>query len=246
MGYTFRHIGYYYDLQDVKYLSTLSADEIVKYMRFNMGNFSSVDGERETDIDDVFSEADSNLFSYTTCGEYLVRCEKGCDDGDGWYIDIYKRTEIEDFEDSANDEKEMTYIVCLPFTYEHTIEYLNSLSDKEKYLIASTDKSACIFSSTKDFLFAINNCEIDVNEFIFYEIKVVLNKQERLITYAKQRANESKWTNDFWNWYDLYPLKEDENVFIQVLETCPSKRLHWSNECNWDELLDWFEDLPRY
>lgn len=75
-----------------------------------------------------------------------------------------------------NEDKQVTYIVCLPFNNKHTIDYLNSLSDKEKYLLASTDKSAYIFSSTKDFLLSLNTRYIDVNEFMFYEIKVVLSK----------------------------------------------------------------------
>lgn len=69
-------------------------------------------------------------------------------------------------------------------------------------------------------------------------------QKKRFIDYAKQRAKESLNTNYEWQWEDLYPTEEDENLFLQVIEDC--KHLSWKDENDWERLLDWFEDLPIY
>lgn len=67
----------------------------------------------------------------------------------------------------------MKYIVGLPFDFdEFTIEKLNTLSDKDKFLIADTNESACMFETTISFLTAINNHNVDTEKLVFYEIEV--------------------------------------------------------------------------
>lgn len=96
MKQTYRHIGYYNDFKDATYLYDLSADDVIRYMLLKMGNFCSVTGESDTDIDNYKLESDSKQFKLTTNKEYLVRYESGSKDGDGWFIDIYQLTEVED------------------------------------------------------------------------------------------------------------------------------------------------------
>lgn len=67
----------------------------------------------------------------------------------------------------------MKYIVGLPFDFdEFSIEKLNTLSDEDKFLIADTNESACMFKTTISFLTAINNDNVDTENLVFYEIEV--------------------------------------------------------------------------
>lgn len=67
----------------------------------------------------------------------------------------------------------MKYIVGLPFdTEDFYFDKLNSLSDEEKFLIADTNESACLFDSTKDFLKALNNDKVDTENLMFFEIEL--------------------------------------------------------------------------
>ena len=104
---TFRHIGYYSDYEDITKLFGRSADFIVNAYRDALGSFHRTAGGCDTDIDDYNDEHDANAFQLTTDKLYLVRFERGANDGEGWYIDIYKLTEIEvddDDDQDTNDE----------------------------------------------------------------------------------------------------------------------------------------------
>jgi predicted RNA-binding Zn-ribbon protein involved in translation (DUF1610 family) len=92
---TFRHIGYYNDHEDIVSLFGRSADYIVKIMLDGLGAFHKTEGNCDTDIDDYNDEHDANMFQLTTDKKYLVRFERGGNNADGWYIDIYKETEVE-------------------------------------------------------------------------------------------------------------------------------------------------------
>ena len=113
MKKVFRHIGYYNDLEDCKMLYDETPDFIVRYMEKGLGHFYTAEGEPETDIEDINEETDAFMFKQTTDGQYLVRYEKGDDkqvctelrDG-GWYLDIYKLTEIDGTEDMKNKVEE--------------------------------------------------------------------------------------------------------------------------------------------
>jgi hypothetical protein len=107
---TFRHIGYYNDYEDVKHLFGCTANYVVQTMLDGLGAFHSVTGESETDIDDYKLESDADKFVKTTNGNFLVRFERGSDDGEGWFIDIYKLMEVED-EDTI-DEDDKVYEYC--------------------------------------------------------------------------------------------------------------------------------------
>jgi predicted RNA-binding Zn-ribbon protein involved in translation (DUF1610 family) len=107
MKKVFRHIGYFNNYQDCKLLFEETANYAVAYMKAGMGEFHTVDGDEETDIENVADESDCAMFKQTSVGEdYLVRYEKGSEDGDGWYIDIYKLIEL-----TANDTDTITEMV---------------------------------------------------------------------------------------------------------------------------------------
>lgn len=99
----YRHIGYYSD-EDALALSHQNADYIVAVMITQTRLFHATKGESESDIEDVNAESDRNQFEKTLNGDYLVRYQNGCSRGEGWYIDIYKLTEIdESFEDTTEE-----------------------------------------------------------------------------------------------------------------------------------------------
>ena len=104
---TFRHLGYYNDYEDIISLFGRSADYIVKAMLGGLGAFHKTEGSCDTDIDDYNDEHDANMFQLTTDKKYLVRFERGGNDVDGWYIDIYKETEVE-----INDNDRKIYEFC--------------------------------------------------------------------------------------------------------------------------------------
>lgn len=109
---TFRHIGYYNDYEDVKKLFGCTANYVVYSMLEGLGAFHSVNGESETDINDHKVESDANKFAKTTNGKYLVRFERGSDNGEGWFIDIYKLMEVEVEDTGDKDEDEEAYEYC--------------------------------------------------------------------------------------------------------------------------------------
>lgn len=106
----FRHIGYYNDYEDVKKLFGCTANLVVATMLDGLGTFHRVTGESETDIDDHKFKPDANKFVKTTNGNYLVRFDRGSDNGDGWFINIYKLMDVE-VEDTS-DEDEDVYEYC--------------------------------------------------------------------------------------------------------------------------------------
>jgi predicted RNA-binding Zn-ribbon protein involved in translation (DUF1610 family) len=92
----YRHIGYFYIMEDVKYLNTLNANQIIGFMLRGYGTFTEVESDDEPDIIDYHDEHDSNQFEITDDSEYLIRHENGSEDGEGWYLDIYKAIMVED------------------------------------------------------------------------------------------------------------------------------------------------------
>lgn len=111
---TFRHIGYYNDYEDVQKLFGRTANFVVETMLDGLGAFHRVTGESGTDIDDHKFETDADKFVKTTNGNYLVRFERGSNNGEGWFIDIYKlmEVEVEDTSDEDEDEDEDIYEYC--------------------------------------------------------------------------------------------------------------------------------------
>lgn len=112
---TFRHIGYYNDYEDVKTLFGRTATFVVQTMLDGLGAFHSVTGQSETDIDDHKIESDADKFVKTENGNYLVRFERGSENGEGWFIDIYKlmEVEVEDTgEDTDEDDDNKVYEYC--------------------------------------------------------------------------------------------------------------------------------------
>lgn len=108
MKKVYRHIGYYNDLEDCKLLFDETPDFIVRYMQKGLGHFYTAESESETDIEDINEETDTFMFKQTTDGQYLVRYEKG-EGNDGWYLDIYKLTEIEVDDNAPEDDKVEAY-----------------------------------------------------------------------------------------------------------------------------------------
>ena len=108
---TFRHIGYYNDYEDVKNLFGRTATFVVQTMLDGLGAFHRVTGESETDIDDHKIESDADKFVKTENGNYLVRFERGSENGEGWFIDIYKLMEVE-VEDTGEDDDNKVYEYC--------------------------------------------------------------------------------------------------------------------------------------
>lgn len=122
MKKVFRHIGYYNDLEDCELLFDETPDFIVRYMEKGLGHFYQSEGDAETDIENPFDEPDSSMFIKTTDGQYLVRYEKGADKqvckelaNHGWFIDIYKLTEIDT--DEINEKVEEYCGHCDQYVY---------------------------------------------------------------------------------------------------------------------------------
>ena len=73
---------------------------------------------------------------------------------------------------------------------------------------------------------------------------IIMDKlRQDFIAFAKRRAEDSKGTSYEWDFNQLYDTDDD---FMAVIESCNVKRLHWHNTVCWDELIDWFENLPIY
>lgn len=111
MKKVFRHIGYYNDIEDVKVMFTASPHNVVSSMLDGIGHFYKSEGEEDSDIENVEDEKDSYLFKKTADGQYLVRYERGNDDGEGWYIDIYKLTEVKNETSTQNKSVDIANMV---------------------------------------------------------------------------------------------------------------------------------------
>lgn len=68
--------------------------------------------------------------------------------------------------------------------------------------------------------------------------------RSKFIEYVKQRSEQSKGTTYEWEFSKLYPTKADEDYFIAVIEGHP--KFDWKTGEHWDDIIDWFEDLPTY
>ena len=95
----FRHLGYYSELQDIRDLFGRNADYIVKYMLNEFGAFTKQQGNVDTDISGFTDEYNPNEYQLTTNGDYLVKFERGTNNDDNWFIDIYERYEVIDEDD---------------------------------------------------------------------------------------------------------------------------------------------------
>ena len=95
----FRHLGYYSELQDIRDLFGRNADYIVKYMLNEFGAFTKQKGNVDTDISGFTDEYNPNEYQLTTNGDYLVKFERGTNNDDNWFIDIYERYEVIDEDD---------------------------------------------------------------------------------------------------------------------------------------------------
>lgn len=122
MKKVYRHIGYYNDLKDCELLFDETPDFIVRYMQLGLGHFYQSEGEDETDIENPFEELDGHKLTKTTDGQYLVRYETGADKqvckelaDHGWFIDIYKLTEIDT--DDINSKVEEYCVHCDEYVY---------------------------------------------------------------------------------------------------------------------------------
>lgn len=69
-------------------------------------------------------------------------------------------------------------------------------------------------------------------------------EKDRFLAFVRCRAEESKGTPYEWDFDTLYPTKMDEDYFFSVIESCP--KYTWEDENDWDNLIDWFEELPTY
>lgn len=93
MNKTYKHIGYYNDVDDCKFLFAESPEYIVNYIACGFGNFHSVNGDDDTDV--IWGdEHDMLLFQKTADERYIVRYERG-NGIEGWYIDVYQLREEE-------------------------------------------------------------------------------------------------------------------------------------------------------
>ena len=68
--------------------------------------------------------------------------------------------------------------------------------------------------------------------------------REKFIMFAKWRAEDSKGTPYEWDFNQLYPTAKDEDYFIAIVED--NHKYNWKTGEHWDDIMDWFEDLPTY
>jgi hypothetical protein len=68
--------------------------------------------------------------------------------------------------------------------------------------------------------------------------------KQQFVDFAKARANESKGTPYEWDFNTLYPTEKDVEYFFAVVEGHP--KYDWKTNEHWDDIIDWFEDLPVY
>lgn len=67
----------------------------------------------------------------------------------------------------------MKLIVGLPFDCEdYTIEYLDNLTDLEKYAYAMSRPDSDSFETTEAFLYALNGDFINTENLVWYEIEI--------------------------------------------------------------------------
>lgn len=107
---TFRHIGYYNEDEDIKTLFCTNANNVVASMQANLGTFHPTKGDATDDID--YNEAfklNPSEYQMTSDGKYLVRFERGDNNNEDWFIDIFIKTEIK--EEDTNDSNKV-YEYC--------------------------------------------------------------------------------------------------------------------------------------
>lgn len=104
----FRHLGYYSELQDIRDLFGRNADYIVKYMLNEFGAFTKQKGNVDTDISGFTDKYNPNEYQLTTNGDYLVRFERGTNNDEDWFIDIYERYVVE----VINEDDEYIWEYC--------------------------------------------------------------------------------------------------------------------------------------
>lgn len=119
MKKVYRHIGYY-EGQDALDMFCFDADSLVACM--TAGPFHSSDGESETDIENLDDEEDKCLFSKSSDQEHLVRYSRGGNTpkADGWFIDVYRLTEVESDDQDTSNPDELIEEYC-----EHCCEYVD-------------------------------------------------------------------------------------------------------------------------
>lgn len=152
---TFRHIGYYNDYEDVKKLFGCTATFVVQTMLDGLGAFHRVTGESETDIDDHKIESDADKFVKTENGNYLVRFERGSENGEGWFIDIYKLMEVE-VEDTDEDDDNKVYEYC-PHCEDEVV-----LDNEFKVQVCPDCGHAIVPCSICPLESCVSNCPLDV------------------------------------------------------------------------------------
>lgn len=99
----YKHIGYYNEPEDMKIYFGLSADNIITSIKLKLGNFHTTEREPERNIvfDTLCHEHDFNSFQQTTDEKYLVRYERGDNNYNDWFIDVYEL--IEEVEKEITD-----------------------------------------------------------------------------------------------------------------------------------------------
>lgn len=98
---TFRHFGFF-EGEMAKNLFNKNADEIVQYLTDNPDDFTISEGEIDTDIDNPENEHDMYCIGVSMDGEYLVRYERGDNNNEGWYIDVYVHKVVQIPEDNED------------------------------------------------------------------------------------------------------------------------------------------------
>lgn len=66
----------------------------------------------------------------------------------------------------------MKLIIGLPITEEYNEAKLNSMSDAEKYAYGLGRPDAQSYETTAEFLDALNNFDVDIDDRLWFEIKV--------------------------------------------------------------------------
>jgi outer membrane protein assembly factor BamD (BamD/ComL family) len=64
------------------------------------------------------------------------------------------------------------------------------------------------------------------------------------IEYAKERSKQSVGTSYEWDFNKLYPTEDDVDYFIAIIAGHP--KFNWETGEHWDDIIDWFENLPNY
>lgn len=64
---------------------------------------------------------------------------------------------------------------------------------------------------------------------------------EDFISFAKYRSKISQTTDYKWDFNELYPTTDDIYYFISVIKSCPTHNIE--NKSEWEDLMDWFENI---